>query len=144
MRSSAAQPHFQRSATKLPRAASEVAQRRGALPWPQSACNLGRACTEGAPSRRPLLSPSTEGASSKGVDTIYPLTSRRRPLKERELALIGELAVSQSVPSISPRTLFGPEFSVRAGKRRALVRNAAPRRAGKGRRRREGCSSQHS
>ena len=112
MRSSAAQPHFQRSATKLPRAASEVAQRRGALPRPQSACNLGRACTEGAPSRRPLLSPSTEGASSKGVDTIYPLTSRRRPLKERELALIGELAVSQSVPSISPRTLFGPEFSV--------------------------------
>ena len=76
MRSSAAQPHFQRSATKLPRAASEVAQRRGALPRPQSACNLGRACTEGAPSRRPLLSPSTEGASSKGVDTIYPLTSR--------------------------------------------------------------------
>ena len=112
MRSSAAQPHFQRSATKLPRAASEVAQRRGALPRPQSACNLGRACTEGAPSRRPLLSPSTEGASSKGVDTIYPLTSRRRPLNERELALIGELAVSQSVPSISPRTLFGPEFSV--------------------------------
>ena len=93
-RSSASQPHFQRSATKLPRAASEVAQRRGALPRPQSACNLGRACTEGAPSRRPLLSPSTEGASSKGVDTIYPLTSRRRPLKERELALIGELMVS--------------------------------------------------
>ena len=76
MRSSAAQPHFQRSATKLPRAASEVAQRRGALPRPQSACNLGRACTEGAPSRHPLLSPSPEGASSKGVDTIYPLTSR--------------------------------------------------------------------
>ena len=94
MRSSAAQPHFQRSATKLPRAASEVAQWRGALPRPQSACNLGRACTEGAPSRRPLLSPSPEGASSKGGRYYLPPHLARRPLNECELALIGELTVS--------------------------------------------------
>ena len=111
VRSSAAQPHFQRSAAKLPsRAASEVQQRRRALPRPQSACNLGRAYTEGAPSRRPLLSTYTEGASS------------RRPLKERELALIGELAVSQSVPSISPRTLFGHAHSADTGAESSVPR----------------------
>ena len=106
-RSSAALPQFQRSTAKLPsRAASEVPPRRRALPRPQSACNLGRAYTEGAPSRRRPLSTYTDDAFG---------ASGRRPLKERELTLIGELAVSQSVPSLSPRAVFGHAHTTDAG-----------------------------